>query len=380
MASASHCNPFSASLAALKRERRHTASASAARLAVCLTGQLRLFMVGFPTLVRNLLLPAATRSRIDFFYVGPADLSYARGKAYLLNIPGLKATTLYDPQLVWRSLQDASPIVQLAPGTGFNGGNKSRVRRSVAQFNLRGLEGCPGPLRSRLVQALQSRECLRLIERAETSELPAVHQNRSSLRLRHRYAAVLRVRADALTLQPTELPVPHAHAPLPLYSSLHECVRGRLAPHDYLLHGSRDVMGVVLGALDGTRASALVRSSCDVHMLAAQRLARALPSARCVVPKNRTPVASVRGSVSGGCYFLDQEHPPNDGEPQPRLREVFVGAGAVAGECLGLRERRDGRRPGVGAACEPRGGWDGDFRDDASPWDSATTAPNRGAG
>ena len=49
------CRPFSATVAALKVPNLQKSP----RLAVCLTGQLRLFMVGFPVLVHNLLLPAA---------------------------------------------------------------------------------------------------------------------------------------------------------------------------------------------------------------------------------------------------------------------------------------------------------------------------------
>jgi len=377
------CSPFADSLAALKRERKRWAASSSSevatpRLAVCLTGQLRLFMVGFPTLVRNLLLDAAANNRVDFFYVGPADLSHARGKSYLLKIPGLRATTIYDQRLLWRNWHNETPIAELLPGAAGGGGNKSRARRPVAQFNLNGLEACPGPLRSRLVQALQSRECLRLIERAEATERVVAPGNRSASR--RRYTAVLRARVDVITLQPTAVPLPRIYAPRRVYGSLHDCPPGRLSAHDYLLHGSRDVMGLVLAALDGVHPTTLARSGCDVHALAANRLSRELPEARCVVPTNHSPVASVRGSVSGGCYFLDQEHPPNDGEPQPRLRDLYERADAVARECLGLREKRDGRRPGVGPTCQPRGGWDGDFREDASPWDMATTASNRGAG
>lgn len=90
-------------------------------------------------------------------------------------------------------------------------------------------------------------------------------------------------------------------------------------------------------------------------------------------------MASVRGNVRDGCFFLDVESPPNDGEEQPRADELGLRAVTQVGaQCIGLRELRDARRPGNGPTCAPRGGWDGDFRTDASPWDAS--APNRGAG
>ena len=380
---ASTCRPFADAVAVLRRERRRHASDEAPRLAVCLTGQLRLFMIGFPALVRHLLLGAAAKSRVDFFYVGPSDLSYARGKAYLLQLPGLRASTLYEPRLVWSNAHGAALAAELVPI--LSSGNGSRAHRAFARFNLRGLEQCGGPLKSRLVQALQSRECLRLIDRAEASEQSAGSRTGGSRTGgSRRYEAVLRLRADALTLRPTELP--RARANDPTYSSLHDCppsASGELAKHDYLLYGERELMGHVLSVLDGMSAAALVRAKCDFGALARAKLSHVLPGARCISPGNRTPVGSVRGSVSGGCYFVDQEHPPNDGEAQPRLKDVFPGASAVASECIGLRERRDGRRPGAGPACAPRGGWDGDFREDASPWDSimnSISKPNQGAG
>ena len=44
---------------------------------------------------------------------------------------------------------------------------------------------------------------------------------------------------------------------------------------------------------------------------------------------------------TGGCFFLDQEHPPNDGEAQPRLTPLFPHAADVATQCLRLAEQRD---------------------------------------
>ena len=388
------CAPFAAAVAGLRRERRRH-HPNAPRLAVCLTGQLRLFMIGFPALVKNLLLGAASSYKIDVFHVGPADLSYTRGKSYLTQIPGLRASTLYDPKLQWKG---ASTFAELAEPQHVVS-NQSRRSRPVARFNLNGLEQCGSQLKARLVQALQARECLRLIERAEAagtpSEPPAAASSSAAAPAAtaptsQRYAAVLRLRADMLTLRQTTLPPVSAIGDdlydAPTYSSLHQCPHKssrELAPHDFALFGGRDVMGRALSVLDHKGLPlpprTLIRYGCDAGALAKARLSVQLPNARCVAPLNVTPVASVRGSVSGGCYYLDQEHPPNDGLPQPKLSELFAGAAAVASECLGLREKRDGRRPGSGPACEPRGGWDGDFRDDASPWDVGGPA-NRGAG
>lgn len=233
-------------------------------------------------------------------------------------------------------------------------------------------------------------------------------------------------------------PQPQSPAPAPapparrVFTSFAPCERANgaaspLAPHDFALYGEREVMGILLGVVDGLKPAALVRSRCDFGAAAGARLRRELPDAECVVSRHNgtAPLVSVRGSVSPhgvssaggvsrpasrvggvtkgsdaisaggeaaansrtsrGCFFLDQEHPPNDGEPQPKLSDLYPGAGAVA-KCLRLSERRDGRRPGVGPVCQPRGGWDGDFREEGSPWGDGTgdgameSAPNRGAG
>ena len=91
------CAPFAAAVAGLRRERRRH-HPNAPRFAVCLTGQLRLFMIGFPALVKNLLLGAASSYKIDVFHVGPADLSYTRGKSYLTQIPGLRGADSLRPK------------------------------------------------------------------------------------------------------------------------------------------------------------------------------------------------------------------------------------------------------------------------------------------
>ena len=157
----------------------------------------------------------------------------------------------------------------------------------------------------------------------------------------------------------------------------------------FALLGRRDVMAAALRAADtlGQHAQIRARSgrqqgrqSCDFDRLMGTAVRRALPNAECIaLPRGGSPVASVRGNVRDSCFFLDIESPPNDGEPQPRVGALRLDAVAsVASQCLGLKELRDPRRPGTDAACAPRGGWDGDFRTDASPWDA--NPPNRGAG
>ena len=427
------CEPFSSTLHSLHQERqrairssRSTAHASKQelpRIAVCLQGQLRLFMVGFPTLIRNLLLPALADHQLDFFYVGPADESFAQGKAYLQQLPGLRAMTLYEPRLRWQSSAAHQPLAKLLHTTNRSqyGPSTTSQQLPIARFDVHQLRGC-GPLprlQSWLVQALQSYECLRLIKVAEasprhrrrvvgrtstTSTASSANgattgpggnsSNVIRARRRRSYAGVLRLRADVLPLRPLSLPT--LSSGQRVFTSFAACERGHgptapLAPHDYALYGEREVMGTVLGAVGSLTASELKRSGCDVHAAAAGRLRTALPDARCVVTRGRNgtaPLASVRGSVStpardghaaAGCFFLDQEHPPNDAEAQPRLQALFPGAERVATECLSIAELRDGRRPGSGPACVPAGGWDGDFRDGgrASPW---LGKPNLGAG
>lgn len=419
-----HCAPFAAAAGALRRAR--VSARARPRLAVCLTGQLRLFMVSFPALARNLLVRASDHYLIDIFYVGPSDISFARGRAYLRQVPGLHSLTLYSPSLRWRDpsktpsatrMREPPPLAELLwPEAAPKNGSHRRATvgvaslASAAALQRAGCGGAPSSrLRSRLVQALQARECLALIERAESSPaatrmsaqhgVGAVTSVSSSMPVDGRYAAVLRARADLLPTRPVDLPSAHrrgassaraSSAGRAVLSSLFDCPgagSGVLAPHDFALYGERAAMGTVLGALDGLELSRLARAGCDFGAVAMAQLRRAPPThgARCVVPRNRTPVASVRGSIVDRCFFVDQEHPPNDDAPQPRLADVFLGAAGVATECLGLREQRDGRRPGVGAACRARGGWDGDFREDASPWDDSRngggdTAPNRGSG
>lgn len=428
------CRPFAESLAALKQ---HNRQHKAPRAAVCLTGQLRLFMVGFPTLVRNLLL--RSRYRLDIFYVGPADSSYLHGRTYLHQIPGLRAWSTYSPKIRWHEGMAPTPLAEL-----LHESDSSRTRRghggnrSYASINLRGLRSCGipiGRLQSRLVQALQAKECLRLIEKAEAGSANlSLPSSRS-----HRYAGILRLRADLLALQRLNLPpvptgglisnwssgsrtgggsrrqgknvaaaasgektagAPVLRTPHQFFTAFAACERGGksertpLAAHDYALYGERSVMSLVMGAIEGLTPAALVRSGCDVSAVAAARLRLEMPQARCTVARHNgtSPLASVRGAAigaarsgtagdvqSGGCFFLDQEHPPNDGEAQPRLTGLFPHSADVATECLQLSEQRDGRRPGAGPVCLPHGGWDGDFREMDSPWDSGS-APNRGAG
>ena len=256
------------------------------------------------------------------------------------------------------------------------------------RFGLRAAGCSEKNARSRLVQAWQARRCLRLVEAHEAAE--------SARRgAKWRYDALLRVRADALPTRRLPLSAQLLRARLlarPAYTPLDGCpprADGRLAHHDYALLGRRDVMGSALRAVDeleapqrhdGSHRAARARQACDFERLAGGAVRRALPHAECVdLPGPGSAVASARGNVRDGCFFLDVESPPNDGEPQPRLPALGLhGAAEVAKRCLGLEELRDLRRPGDGAGCRPRGGWDGDFRTTASPWDEGP--PNRGAG
>ena len=53
--------------------------------------------------------------------------------------------------------------------------------------------------------------------------------------------------------------------------------------------------------------------SCSFGAVGKERVRRAFPVARCHTPgRGGTPVASVRGNVRQGCYFVDEEYPPID--------------------------------------------------------------------
>lgn len=390
-ANASACDAWSSSVGAL-RHARHQARKQPG-LAVCLTGQARLFMASFPALAHNLLLPAALHYRLDFFYVGPADRSFQHVGPWLETLPGLRSFTTYEPKLNWHKAS-RHPIVALnRSGTG---------RLAAANLNTHGLRCSsmpPSRLKSRLVQALQSLQCLHLVERSERAAGVAP------------FAAILRARVDLVVTAPMALPrlgaASRNDAPS-IYSSLIDCpARGSaaLAAHDFALFGERSAMGVLLGAPGQLQPRELTRHACDVGAASLAELRRAIPHAQCAVATAAAnqrrrhdglpiqsshgdsvvaAVASVRGSVASRCFFIDQEHPPNDDQPQPQLARLFAGADDVASRCLGLAEGRDARRPTVrgeaaAVACAPRGGWDGDFREDASPWD-AHGESNRGPG
>ena len=417
-ADADTCGAFQASIRRLRRPR-----ASNQSLAVCLTGQLRLFMISLPALIEHALAELSADTRVDFFHVGPADGSFAHGRRWLQHLPGLQACFLYAPALRFASRADA-PIYEEVAAT-----NRSSKRRGAAtatplrhhasrtdaasavppglllpselslpvpsaalpsiRFGLRATGCTEKNARSRLVQAWQARRCLRLVEAHEAAE--------SARRgTPWRYDALLRVRADALPTRRLPISTQQLRARLlarPAYTPLDGCPPrgdGRLAHHDFALLGRRDVMGTALRAIDeleapprhdGGHRAARARPACDFERLAGGAVRRALPHAECVdLPGGGgAAVASVRGNVRDGCFFLDVESPPNDGEPQPRLPALGLhGAADVARRCLGLEELRDFRRPGDGAGCRPRGGWDGDFRTAASPWDQGP--PNQGAG
>ena len=417
--SAASCEPFREALHELRQQRRGLAQRSS--VAVCLTGQLRLFMLSLPGLVKHLLAPRlAAEARVDFFYVGPADASFAHGRRWLQQVPGLRLCSVYSPVLRWAS-RTGAPLYEELPSPNRSSSYTAPRNRTVAAAVARhhrtpsafGLlspaelslpmsppsslpslrlgvrsAGCSeANARSRLVQAWQARRCLQLIERHEASQS-------ARRRMPWKYGAILRVRADALPTRKVELPPLSSLLAQPAFTPLDDCPargEGRLANHDFALLGRRDVMAAALRAVDtlGERAHAdgdgrsgrqAGRRPCDFDRLMGAAVRRAHPDAKCVdLPRGGSPVASVRGNVRGGCFFLDVESPPNDGQPQPRVGALGLDAAAsVASQCLGLEEQRDPRRPGTGAACAPRGGWDGDFRTDASPWDASP--PNRGAG
>ena len=429
MRSASACQPFlealrgnsTTTLRGARQPRRALAQRSS--LAVCPTGQLRLFMLSVPALVKNLLATLASEARVDFFYVGPADASYGHGRRWLQQLPGMRACSIYAPMLRWASRVDA-PLYEEVPSSNRTnrparpGAVTAASRRPRAAQNLTSLPGLvsaaelslplppPSSLpslrfgvraagcneansRSRLLQAWQARRCLQLIEH---------HEGLQSARrgAPWRYDAILRARADALPTRKVELPPLRSLLSRPAFTPIDDCpsrAEGRLARHDFALLGRRDVMAAALRAIDDLdhHAQGSVRSSgrqgrrpvsrpCDFDRLMGTAVWRAFPNAECIaLPRGGSPVASVRGNVRDGCFFLDVESPPNDGEEQPRADELGLRAVTQVGaQCIGLRELRDARRPGNGPTCAPRGGWDGDFRTDASPWDAS--APNRGAG
>ena len=113
--SAAGCSAWQSSLASLRRLRSLTSS-HRPRMAVCLTGQLRLFMVSFPSLAAHILLAAAESHRLDLFYVGPADLSFNRSAEWLHQISGLRGATVYEPALRWLDEPGRGPIAQARRG------------------------------------------------------------------------------------------------------------------------------------------------------------------------------------------------------------------------------------------------------------------------
>ena len=124
------------------------------RLAVCLTGQLRLFMLSFPSVVQHLLSSASASYEVDLFYAGPEDESFAIGAPWLMQLPRLRGLALYSPRLRFRASRTA-PLLNLSI-------HDSRTGRVRPTFNIFGLYQrrrfwrCPKqPTRSRLVQALQ---------------------------------------------------------------------------------------------------------------------------------------------------------------------------------------------------------------------------------
>lgn len=365
-------------------------------------------MTSFPAFARNVLFPISMHAHLDFFYVGPADASYEHGADWLNALPGLKAKTLYAPTLRWLEEQHSS--APLAEFVNLSEASKSAARLPTATFNLQDNTCSTNPphqVKTFLVQALQGRECLKLISQAEQVERARSPSHTG-------YMAILRARVDFLALRPVEmlsalLPQPTSPALGSADASCKELggtmgghklgptVEGAFWPfsrcpknatrrgwhHDFALLGTRRAMGEILSAVDGLDMRTLASVDdwgCNPLHAGFDRLFKALPGATCRIPSSGgvVGVGSVRGSVASKCYYVDQEHPELlNGLPQPSLASAGEGAAEVANICLGLWEARDGRLPGNGTACEPRGGWDGDFREDASPWDATSSTPNK---
>ena len=239
---------------------------------MCLTGQLRLFMLSLPGLVKHLLAPRlAAEARVDFFYVGPADASFAHGRRWLQQVPGLRLCSVYSPVLRWAS-RTGAPLYEELPGPNRSSSYTAHRNRTVAAAVARhhrtpsafGLlspaelslpmsppsslpslrlgvrtAGCSeANARSRLVQAWQARRCLQLIERHEASQS-------ARRRMPWKYGAILRVRADALPTRKVELPPLSSLLAQPAFTPLDDCPargEGRLANHDFALLGRRDLM------------------------------------------------------------------------------------------------------------------------------------------
>ena len=114
-----NCSAWERVLRALRpQQQRSSALASKSSLAICLTGQLRLFMVTMPALIKHLLAGLATHSRVDFFYVGPGDDSFAHGRPWLLQLPSLHSCYIYSPALLWTDKRGAPVYEEEASTSG----------------------------------------------------------------------------------------------------------------------------------------------------------------------------------------------------------------------------------------------------------------------
>ena len=359
-----------------------TGPAQSTRLAVCLTGQLRFFPLGFASVVPHVLVPLSRVLRADFFYVGPRDESFHFMGAWLKSIPRLRSVTLYNQSIhfIEGSERDAL-LKRKAPIAWLNGSNQiqepQRVAMPLPQLHLAAHQKCR---RACLLQAFQARQCLRLIKDREAK---VKARSNSSWR----YTAVLRQRADLAIPLPLRLPLTTSSlgftglttCPLP-----HESLVG----HDFALLGSRSLMGIVLGSLDRIHERNMKSAGCR-GLLGTCSGADAGGSleflrshkhhARCEsavgARRGGPPVCTVRGSAASGCFFLEEEYPLRPKHTQFRIREMRSSAIVDVAKCLNLSEAREARqreqhgaggRTGLG--CTAAGGRDGDFRTDSSPF------------
>lgn len=360
------------------------------RMAVCLTGQLRLFQIALPTLFENVLMRVSQPA--DLFYVGPKDISFEHAEKWLRTLPSLQNWVLYDPDVQFDTNGNHDPE---APIASFDGLMASSRRLAIpsplpkVKFNLRSavsegqlsdnnfatveLGSCHA-LRSRLVQAFQAQQCLRLIEASERAA------GNKAL-----YSTVLRTRVDLVLPSPMALSQP-LFATRYGFNPFTACPESddSFSYHDFALMGTRELMGGVLSALDGLTVPMLKKLGCNGALFATGTsltgLRARMPKANCESAANGSSlsvVATVRANVPDSCFFIDQIYPSGTTVMQHWLGQDTLSM-AMA-RCIGLSQARDSRRacddgdeqPGMrcrAQTCAYKGGWDGDFQTIASPW------------
>jgi hypothetical protein len=189
------CAPFDQAIIALRHaQSRRSGLLSVQRgsrdAAVCLTGQLRLLPVSWPSLVENLLLPLTRAHGHDLFYVGPADRSFDASSCLLnANLP--RATFTYDAAVDFGQgpgrANEHGAAVESAK-SGRDGAPRLTFDLFTRRYRAEHA-GCNDACCSSLLQAFQSRQCLSLIAAEEA-------------RRGRPYTLVLRARADLLPLAP----------------------------------------------------------------------------------------------------------------------------------------------------------------------------------